>query len=137
MASPRVALTVGCFDPFHVGHLFHLQQARRFGDVLIVGVTRDAFVGKGTGRPVFKEHHRAAVISALAIVDQVVLVTGSLDALQRTKPDVFVLGREYDGKMLKADNEYCKANFINIAFTSGPVFSSTKLLHHYDRLAES
>jgi len=131
--NPRVVLTVGCFDPFHVGHLLHLEAARRFGEILVVGVTMDQFVNKGPHRPVFREHDRARVIKALAIVDQVVLVKGSRDALERVKPNVFVLGKEYDGKMAKADVEFCKEHFVNVAFTNGPVWSSTKLLHHYDR----
>ena len=135
MRSSRVVLCVGCFDPFHIGHLHHLQGARRFGNELVVGVTMDRFVNKGPSRPVFKEQDRAAILRALAIVDRVVLVKGSQDALELIKPQVFVLGAEYKGKVANADEAYCKANFISIVFTNGPVFSSTKLLHHYNAKA--
>lgn len=127
----RVALAVGCFDPFHPGHLYHLQSARRFGDTLVVGVTRDQFVNKGPNRPVIKQIDRMNVIRALAIVDQVILVSGSQEALQTVRPNVFVLGKEYNGKVAREDQAFCDDNFITIAFTNCPVWSSTKLLHHY------
>ena len=43
----------GCFDLLHIGHIKHLQAARRMGDVLIVTMTPDRYVNKGPGRPVF------------------------------------------------------------------------------------
>ena len=103
------------------------------GDVLIVGVTRDKFVNKGPDRPAFKELQRAAVLRSIAIVDDVLLVDGSLDALQKVKPDIFVLGKEYRGKVREEDWNYCLENDVEIRYTNGPVFSSTKLLHDLAR----
>jgi rfaE bifunctional protein nucleotidyltransferase chain/domain len=136
MASPKVVLANGCFDPFHYGHLLHLQAARTLGEVLIVSVTRDKYVNKGPGRPVFDEEKRAAVIRALACVDEVVLADDALDALQKVDPDVFVKGRDYYGKIEPQHAAYCKARGIRIVFTDGPTWSSTKLLRHYDRLRQ-
>lgn len=133
----NVVLCVGVFDIFHVGHLYHLQAAKRMGDALFVGVTRDVFVNKGPKRPVFNVEQRAAILQALAIVDQVLHVNGSLDALRRVKPHFFVLGSEYRGKVNRDDQAYCDEYGIEIAFTGGPVYSSTELLHHYDRLEQS
>ena len=130
-----VALAVGVFDIFHIGHLKHLQQARTMADVLVVGVTRDEHVNKGPGRPVFTASQRADILRALAIVDRVLLCDGSYDALQQVRPDYFVLGREYMSNVAPDDATYCKADGVLIRFTDGPVFSSTKLLHHYDRIA--
>jgi cytidyltransferase-like protein len=133
----NIVLAVGVFDIFHVGHLHHLQAAKAMGDTLFVGVTRDAFVGKGPGRPVFNVAQRTAILQALAIVDQVLHVDGSLDALKRVKPHVFALGNEYRGKVRREDVAYCDEYGIEILFTNGPVFSSTELLHHYARLEQS
>ena len=44
-------LTVGCWDPYHVGHLYHLQHARKLADTLIVAVTKNGYVHKGKDRP--------------------------------------------------------------------------------------
>jgi len=128
MASYRTVLVNGCFDPFHYGHLEHFTRARRHGDILIVGVTRDIHVNKGPGRPIFNVFARAAVVRALAIVDEVLHCDDSLDALKSVKPAVFALGKEYRGKVRREDAAYCEAHGIEIVFTDGPVFSSTKLL---------
>lgn len=107
------------------------------GDELVVGVTRDPYVNKGPGRPVFDVFRRAAIIRALAIVDRVLHVNGSLDALQIVKPNIFVLGRDYKGIVNTKDQAYCEENGIEIQFTNGETYSSTALLHHYDRLQQS
>lgn len=131
MDSSRV-LVVGCFDPFHYGHLMHLAEARMHGDELIVAVTRDPFVNKGPRRPVFDVWKRSAVIQALACVDKVIHCDGSLHALDVVRPNVFALGREYEGKVDPRDEMHCHAHNVRIVFTDGPVYSSTDLLHHYD-----
>ena len=132
----KVVLANGCFDPFHYGHLLHLYAARQLGDVLVVSVTRDKYVNKGPGRPVFDEKQRMAVLRALACVDEVVLSDDAMDALQKVDPDVFVKGREYERKIRKKDEDYCAARGIEIVFTDTEKFSSTALLHHYDRLRQ-
>ena len=121
----------GVFDPFHVGHLWHLKQAKTPSSRLVVAVTRAGFVHKGYGRPVFSDAERMEVLNALRIVDQVLLVSNSLEALETVKPDVFCKGAEYRGKIRKEDADYCKAHKIKIRFTRGKTYSSTNLLRHY------
>lgn len=125
----KTVLCVGCFDPFHFGHLQHFVRAKQHGDILVVGVTRDEHVNKGPGRPVFNAIQRAAVIRALAIVDEVLHVDGSYDALEQVKPDVFALGRAYEGRVRYDDELWCLNHGTKIVFTDGPTYSSTLLLH--------
>ena len=47
--SQRVVFTNGCFDLLHAGHIGLLEQARRKGDRLIVGLNRDASVQRNKG----------------------------------------------------------------------------------------
>ena len=126
-----IVLANGCFDLLHYGHLLHFEEARRFGDQLIVSVTRDEFVNKGRGRPVFNEGQRLHMVGSLKCVDAAILSNSSLDALQLIKPDIFVNGKEYEGKLLPEDIQYCAANNIRIMFTNTPKFSSTELLSFY------
>src|ERR1035437_4434721 len=101
----KVVLANGCYDLFHYGHLLHLQAARRMGDRLVVSVTDDANVNK-PDRPVFKDIHRAEIIRSLRCVDQVVIVSGLLDALEKVKPDILVKGKDYSA--LEPDHAaYC------------------------------
>ena len=127
----RIVLCNGCFDPFHVGHLWHLQAAKQLGSLLIVSVTRDAHVNKGPGRPVFSETERMAVITSLRCVNGAILSESALDALQKVKPHVFVKGDEYEDKVGQDVRDYCEANGIAIEFTREQRYSSTKLLQHY------
>src|SRR5438105_12428740 len=61
----RIVHCHGVFDVLHVGHIRHFEEARAFGDVLVVTLTPDAYVNKGPHRPAFNEALRAEVIAAL------------------------------------------------------------------------
>lgn len=122
----------GCFDILHVGHVLYLQAAKRMGDTLIVSVTRNAHVNKGPHRPMFDEKIRLHMVRALSCVDEALLVDNSLDALQRVKPDIFVKGKDYIGKIEQKHQDYCDQQGIKIAFTDEPIYSATKIIN--DRL---
>ena len=125
-------LANGCWDIFHIGHLLHLEAARKMGDRLVVSVTHDAFVNKGPNRPTFNHGQRSAIVGALKCVDEVLIVRGVLEALEIVKPDIFVKGPDYEDKIEVEHAIYCEKKGIKIAFTSEPLFSSTKIIH--DRL---
>jgi D-beta-D-heptose 7-phosphate kinase/D-beta-D-heptose 1-phosphate adenosyltransferase len=98
--SERVVFTNGCFDLLHIGHITVLEQARRFGDRLIVAINSDASVRglKGSSRPIVGENDRARVLAALAAVDAVVVFgePTPLELIVATRPDVIVKGGDYD-----------------------------------------
>lgn len=95
----KVGFTNGCFDVLHPGHLSLLRQAREACDRLVVGLNSDASVGrlKGPDRPVQKASARAEVLSALAMVDLVVVFDEPTPEtlLQAVRPDVLVKGADY------------------------------------------
>jgi ethanolamine-phosphate cytidylyltransferase len=62
----------GCFDLVHFGHANALRQAKKLGDVLIVGVHSDAEIRKHKGPPVMNEQERYKMIRAIKWVDQVI-----------------------------------------------------------------
>src|ERR1051325_5078627 len=98
-AGRRIVLANGCFDLLHVGHIRYLEEARRLGDVLFVGINGDAAVTrlKGRGRPLMPAEERAEILSALRAVDHVVVFDeDTADALIRAlKPDVHAKGTDY------------------------------------------
>ena len=63
----------GTFDLLHLGHIKHLSNAKKYGDILIVTITADKFINKGPGRPYFKSRQRAESISSLQSVDYVLI----------------------------------------------------------------
>jgi D-beta-D-heptose 7-phosphate kinase/D-beta-D-heptose 1-phosphate adenosyltransferase len=100
-AGKRIVFTNGCFDLLHVGHVRALEAARRLGDVLVVGVNRDARVRelKGVGRPVTPERQRAEMVAALECVDYVVLFgeDTACALIRQLRPHVAAKGGEYRG----------------------------------------
>jgi len=98
-AGRRIVLANGCFDLLHVGHLRYLEEARRLGDVLFVGVNSDAAVArlKGEGRPLMPAIERMEMLAALRPVDHVVVFDDdTADGLIRAiKPDVHAKGTDY------------------------------------------
>lgn len=79
-----VVFVSGCFDLLHPGHIRLLEQARSYGDILVVGVQSDGSVRAGEAgssngsirskllRPITPGRERAEILSALAAVDYVV-----------------------------------------------------------------
>jgi len=96
--SSKVVLCHGVFDFFHWGHLRHIQEARKYGDVLVVSITADAFVAKGPGRPLFSEQQRLEVLRSLACVDEVDLIHDktALPAIEKHRPAFYVKGADYN-----------------------------------------
>ena len=95
----RVGFTNGCFDLLHVGHLSTLRQAKAACDYLVVAINSDASVKalKGPSRPVQDENARAAILSALEMIDLVVVFSEEtpIELLKAIKPDVLVKGGQY------------------------------------------
>jgi rfaE bifunctional protein nucleotidyltransferase chain/domain len=135
-----VVMCHGVFDLLHMGHVRHLEEARRHGTRLIVTITPDRFVNKGPGRPVFNEGMRAEMLAALACVDWVGVNTSPTAEfpLQHIKPKVYAKGSDYvdasndvTGKIV-AEHQVVLRHGGSIVFTSDvTTFSSTELINRY------
>jgi len=95
----RIVFTNGCFDILHKGHVSYLSEARKLGDVLLVGVNSDASVKrlKGSERPINNEHDRAFVLSQLKSVDftEIFSEDTPLNLILKVKPHVLVKGGDW------------------------------------------
>jgi D-beta-D-heptose 7-phosphate kinase/D-beta-D-heptose 1-phosphate adenosyltransferase len=98
-AHRRVVFTNGCFDLLHPGHVKLLTEARKLGDLLIVGLNSDSSVQrlKGEGRPILSEHDRAQVLGGLDAVDFVTLFDEETPQalIELIRPQVLVKGGDY------------------------------------------
>lgn len=121
-----LVLANGCFDLLHPGHVRHLEEARRMGDFLVVGITMDRYVGK-RGRPIHTQEERLDMVKALRCVNAASLCKDSLEALVQWKPDIFVKGPDYRKRPL-LERHYCARQVIRIAFTSAKPYSTTKMI---------
>ncbi|RPJ42353.1 MAG: D-glycero-beta-D-manno-heptose 1-phosphate adenylyltransferase [Deltaproteobacteria bacterium] len=104
----KIVFTNGCFDILHVGHIRYLSQARRLGDILVVGLNTDRSVRtiKGEKRPIVCENERAEVLSALKVVDYVVLFDepDPLALIKALKPSILVKGADWmEDKIIGGD----------------------------------
>tara|TARA_B100001057_G_C22870379_1_gene958565 strand:- start:8779 stop:10302 length:1524 start_codon:yes stop_codon:yes gene_type:complete len=127
----------GVFDLLHIGHIKHLEKARKLGDKLIVTLTSDRHVNKGPGRPVFNETLRCEAISALDAVDYVAINDAStaINPIKTLKPNIYCKGTDY--KNFKDDitgeikNELKELKKVKgkIFFTEEMTFSSSRLIN--------
>ena len=94
-----IVTTNGCFDLIHVGHLRYLQEAKKLGDLLVVGINSDSSVRKlkGEKRPLIPENERAEMLAGLSCVDYVVIFPElePVSLLSGLKPDIHVKGGDY------------------------------------------
>lgn len=98
----KKVITFGTFDVFHVGHLSILERAAELGDYLIVGVSTDSLNKAKKGRkPVYSQHERIWIVSALGCVDEV-FFEESLDAkadyIRQYRADILVMGDDWKGR---------------------------------------
>ena len=98
-AGESIVFTNGCFDLLHVGHITLLEDCRRFGSKLVLGLNSDDSIRrlKGSSRPIVGDRERSRVMAALAAVDAVVLFEEDtpLELIRAVKPDVLVKGGDY------------------------------------------
>jgi D-beta-D-heptose 7-phosphate kinase/D-beta-D-heptose 1-phosphate adenosyltransferase len=95
----RIVFTNGCFDLLHVGHMYLLREAKKLGDVLVVGLNSDASVTalKGDSRPIVGQQDRSEALAALESVDYLVVFDepDPMKLLRDLRPDVLVKGDDY------------------------------------------
>ena len=100
----HIVLTSGCFDILHGGHVAYLEQARRLGDVLIVGVNTDGSIRrlKGPGRPINTLTERLSVLAGLGCIDHLVAFDEETPhrLIEAIQPNVFVKGGDYTRQTL-------------------------------------
>ena len=70
--SMKIVLATGGFDPIHSGHIEYLKIAKSLGDKLVVGLNSDDWLRRKKGREFMPWNERAAIVSNLKSVDQVI-----------------------------------------------------------------
>jgi rfaE bifunctional protein nucleotidyltransferase chain/domain len=134
----------GTFDILHLGHVRHLEAARKLGDILMVTVTADRYVNKGPGRPVFSAELRAEMLGTLEYVDWVAIndAPDAVSAIEQIRPSIYVKGQDYQnpqgditGKIL-LELLAVKAHGGRIQFTDEVTFSSTELINRHINVFE-
>ncbi len=94
----KIIFTNGCFDIIHVGHIRYLREAKKLGDILIVGLNSDKSVSSiKPQRPINPQDQRAEVLASLDMVDYVILFDEETpyNLIGLIQPDILVKGGDW------------------------------------------
>ena len=142
----KVVLCHGVFDLLHLGHMRHLNSAKKFGDVLVVSATADHYVKRGPGRPVFSQEQRAETLANLSVVDYVTITHSAtaIELIQGVRPNAYVKGPDYKnrkpqrGSRLDDEAQTIRSVGGKIVFTEDDSFSSSELINkHFSTFPET
>lgn len=126
----KVVFTNGCFDILHKGHVAYLNEAKKCGDLLIVGLNSDASVKrlKGEERPINNEQDRKFVLENLKSVDFVEIFTEDtpLNLIKAITPNYLVKGGDWtvdqivgSDHVITNGGEVYSLNFVDGYSTTG------------------
>lgn len=124
-------MVFGTFDIIHPGHIHMLNEAKKYGDYLVVTVARDATVCSVKGKPaIHDEKNRLAAVKKLNIADKVRLgcIDNKYQAIAEEEPDIIALGydqREFVDNLSTAVKPNTK--IVRLAPYMPEIYKSSKL----------
>jgi len=129
----------GVFDLLHIGHIKHLEAARKLGDVLVVTLTPDRFVNKGPHRPAFPERLRAEALASLVCVDFVAINEWptAVETIGRLRPKFYVkgvvreAGKRDHTNAIDLEADAVKAAGGELVLTDEETFSASTLINQF------
>ncbi|MDC0529759.1 PfkB family carbohydrate kinase [Pelagibacteraceae bacterium] len=129
----------GVFDLIHIGHIKHFKEAKKNGDFLVVSITADKFVNKGSGRPIFNQNLRAEFLSFLTFVDSVTINENqtSEKLISIIKPDIYFKGPDYKNNQKdRTKNIFKEVAAVKkfggkVIYSNDITFSSSNLINTY------
>lgn len=112
----KIVLTQGTYDMVHIGHARYFEEAKKHGDLLVVGVDSDKKVRmrKGPDRPLVPEAERLEMVTHLRPVDIVTIKEHNMPKwhlIKTVRPDVLIVTQEtvekYGKSKMKEMAEFC------------------------------
>lgn len=102
----RKVMVFGVFDQLHEGHVHFLNEAKKYGELIVV-IARDTSVSELKKRSSQQnEEERLQAVKELSIASEVIIgdeIQGSYEVIKKYKPDIICIG--YDQDWLKKDIE--------------------------------
>ena len=143
-SKKKIVLCHGVFDLFHIGHLNHINEAKKMGDILIVSVTTDKYVNKGPGRPFFSTKQRLSLLSSIKNIDFVIQSDSpsGVEIINKVKPNIYFKGPDYLNHsddftgFIKKELHAVEKNNGKIIYSTGQTFSSSSLLNKITDFSE-
>jgi rfaE bifunctional protein nucleotidyltransferase chain/domain len=133
----KIILCHGVFDLVHYGHILHFKSAKQLGDVLVVSITKDKYIKKGIGRPLFNEIQRLKYLSEIEVIDYLYVceTESAEDSIKMIKPNFYVKGPDYknnlldDTKKIYLEKDLVKKFRGKIVYTNDEKFSSSAIIN--------
>lgn len=138
--ADRLVFTNGCFDLLHPGHVTYLHEARKLGEVLVVGLNSDESVRrlKGEGRPLMRVEDRALVLAGLESVDVVTVFDEDTprELVTALLPDVLAKGGDYRPEEIvgREEVEGAGGELVIVPFREG--YSTTETIRRIRAVEE-
>lgn len=133
-----LVFTNGCFDLVHRGHIEYLNQSKKVGDILIIGLNTDDSVTrlKGKDRPILPLEDRAYILDNLKPVDFVIPFDEDtpIKLIESISPNILVKGGDYAIENI-VGNEWVIANsgkVVTIPYIAGQ--STTAIIDRIKRI---
>jgi rfaE bifunctional protein nucleotidyltransferase chain/domain len=129
----RIVFTNGCFDILHRGHVTYLAEAKKLGDLLVIGLNSDESVKrlKGPQRPINNENDRQYVLSQLKSVDFVEIFNEDtpLNLILKVLPNILVKGGDWKIDQIVGAREVIAngGDVFSLNFVDG--YSTTSIIH--------
>src|SRR6478736_1613153 len=129
----KIVFTNGCFDIIHKGHVTYLNEAKKLGDLLVIGLNSDASVKrlKGPERPINNELDRQYVLSQLKSVDFVEIFQDDtpLNLILKVRPKILVKGGDWKIDQIVGGKEVIVdgGDVFSLNFVDG--YSTTSLIN--------
>jgi len=135
LKKKKTILCHGVFDLVHPGHIRHFAHCKDKADILIVSLTKDKFIKKGAFRPLVPEKLRAFNLSAIELVDYVIIDQNKNpdELIKKIKPNFFAKGMEYAdlrNPLTVKEKKIVESYGGKMVFSPGDfVLSSTKIIN--------
>jgi rfaE bifunctional protein nucleotidyltransferase chain/domain len=128
----KIVFTNGCFDILHSGHIQYLAEAKKLGDVFVLGLNSDNSIKrlKGLNRPIKSQDCRADILAFMSDIDIVIIFDEDTpeDLIKKIKPDVLVKGGDWKTDEIVGSDIVLKngGKVKSLSFLEG--YSSTKII---------
>jgi len=123
-------MATGVFDIIHLGHIYYLQEAKKYGDELIVVVANDETVRKRKHEPIMLAEERRKIVESLKPVDRAVIgyADDYLRIVEEIKPDIIALGydQHFEGLEEELNKRGIKARIVRCGKYEGSDLNKTR-----------
>jgi len=131
----KIICTIGSWDILHRGHIEYLKNAKKAGDVLVVGIDSDtAYLRYKKKSPEFPEEERFAILSAIRFVDYVAPIydvdlngNWQYDLVKSINPDLFFCNdQSFSKEQLDSLRKMCEIEIFPLS-TAKSVYVTQEL----------